>query len=35
MTKRISPCSSTYDARSRTPVSGPAYAVRVKPDALS
>ena len=34
-TSRISPCSSTYDARSRTPVSGPAYAVRAKPSACS
>ena len=34
-TSRISPCSSTYEARSRTPVSGPAYATRSKPSACS
>ena len=34
-TRRMSPCSRTYDARSRTPVSGPAYAVLVNPYAFS
>jgi hypothetical protein len=34
-TSRMSLCSSTYEARSRMPVSGPPYAVTVKPNACS
>ena len=35
ITRRMSFWSRTYEARSRTPVSGPAYAVCVKPKACS
>ena len=34
MTSRASPCSRTQDARSRTLVSGPLYAVTLKPKAF-